>query len=52
MNMKIFNYNILHFDHMSMKNRLKKHKKGLRQCAKLHDFGGAVIVMILVVKGQ
>ena len=23
------------------------HKKGLRQCAKLHDFGGAVIVIVV-----
>ena len=24
-------------------------KKGLRQCAKLHDFGGAVVVILVVV---
>ena len=30
-----------------------KNKEGLRQCAKLQDFGGAVIVIVvIVVPGQ
>ena len=29
----------------------KRNKKGLRQCAKLHDFGEAVVIVV-VVPGQ
>ena len=31
------------------KKERKKSKKGLHQCAKLQDFGGAVVVILVVV---